>query len=62
MATKERWIAIAGDVEGKSAKECFARFKSIVAKLKAGQQWCLSKITKQKKLINPDDENKHLSI
>jgi len=38
MATKERWIAIAGDVEGKSAKECFARFKSIVAKLKAGQQ------------------------
>ena len=37
MATKERWIAIAEKVEGKSAKECFARFKSIVAKLKAGK-------------------------
>ena len=37
MATKERWIAIAELVDDKSAKECFTRFKSIVAKLKAGQ-------------------------
>ena len=38
MATKERWIAIAGKVDGKVAKDCFTRFKSIVAKLKAEQQ------------------------
>ena len=38
MPTKERWIAIAELVDNKSAKECFARFKSIVAKLKAQQQ------------------------
>jgi len=37
IATKERWISIAGAVEGKNAKECFTRFKSIVAKLKAAQ-------------------------
>ena len=36
MPTKERWIAIAGEVDDKTAKECFTRFKSIVAKLKAG--------------------------
>jgi hypothetical protein len=34
MPTKERWIKIAETVEGKSAKQCFDRFKSIVAKLK----------------------------
>ena len=38
MPTKERWIAIAGVVKEKSAKECFERFKSIVAKLKTQQQ------------------------
>lgn len=38
MATKERWIAIAETVEGKTAKDCFTRFKGIVAKLKAEQQ------------------------
>ena len=38
MPTKERWIAIAELVETKSAKECFTRFKSIVAKIKAGSQ------------------------
>ena len=38
MPTKERWIAIAELVENKSAKECFTRFKSIVAKIKAGSQ------------------------
>ena len=37
IATKERWISIAGEIEGKGAKECFVRFKSIVAKLKAAQ-------------------------
>ena len=36
MPTKDRWIAIADGVDEKSAKECFTRFKSIVAKLKAG--------------------------
>ena len=34
MPTKERWLKIAEEVDGKSAKECFARFKEIVAKLK----------------------------
>ena len=38
MPAKERWIAIAELVEGKTAKDCFARFKSIVAKLKAESQ------------------------
>lgn len=37
MPTKERWIAIADLVEGKTAKECFTRYKNIVAKLKAEQ-------------------------
>ena len=35
VPTKERWIKIAEKVEGKTAKECFTRFKSIVAKLKS---------------------------
>ena len=38
MPTKERWIAIAEEVDDKTAKDCFTRFKSIVAKLKAEQQ------------------------
>jgi hypothetical protein len=37
MPTKERWIAIAEKVEGKSAKECFTRFKELCAKAKAQQ-------------------------
>ena len=37
MPTKERWIKIAEKVEGKSAKECFERFKEIVAHLKKQQ-------------------------
>ena len=37
IPTKERWVKIAEEVEGKSAKECFTRFKSIVAKLKEQQ-------------------------
>jgi len=32
---KERWVKIAGDVPGKSKKECVARYKEIVAALKA---------------------------
>ena len=35
MGTKERWIAIAGKVDGKTAKECFTRFKDLCAKAKA---------------------------
>ena len=35
MATKERWIAIAGVVEGKTAKECYTRFREILAKVKS---------------------------
>lgn len=34
MPVKERWIKIAEKVEGKSAKECYERFKEICAKLK----------------------------
>ena len=35
LPTKERWLKIAEVVDGKTAKECFERFKSIVAKMKA---------------------------
>jgi len=37
IPTKLRWVKIAEEVEGKSAKECFNRFKTIVAKLKKQQ-------------------------
>lgn len=36
MAAKERWIAVAGVVDDKSPKDVYTRFRSIVAKLKAG--------------------------
>ena len=35
VATKERWLQIAERVEGKTAKECFGRFKELCAKAKA---------------------------
>jgi len=35
LPTKERWIKIAEQVDGKTPKECFIRFRAIVAKLKA---------------------------
>lgn len=35
VATKERWLKIAEGVEGKTAKECFTRFKELCAKAKA---------------------------
>ena len=35
VPTKERWIQIAEGVDGKTAKECFARFKELCAKAKA---------------------------
>jgi hypothetical protein len=35
VPTKERWVKIAELVDGKSAKECYERFKDIVSKLKA---------------------------
>ena len=38
VPTKERWIKIAEGVDGKSAKECFARFKELCAKTKAAQK------------------------
>ena len=34
LPTKEKWIAIAELVDGKTPKDCFERYKSIVAKLK----------------------------
>ena len=34
VPTKERWVKIAEMVDGKSAKECYERFKEIVAKIK----------------------------
>lgn len=37
LPTKERWVKIAECVDGKTPKECFERFKDIVAKLKASQ-------------------------
>jgi len=33
-ADKERWVKIAGDIPGKSKKDCVARYKEIVALLK----------------------------
>lgn len=38
VATKERFIQISALIEGKSPKECFERFKLIVAKLKAEKE------------------------
>ncbi len=35
VPTKERWIKIAELVDDKTPKECFERFKTIVARLKA---------------------------
>lgn len=35
VATKERWIKIAEGVDGKTAKECYTRFKELCAKTKA---------------------------
>ena len=34
LPTKERWIKIAEFVDGKTAKECFGRYKEICAKIK----------------------------
>ena len=34
IPVKERWVKIAEKVEGKSAKECYERFKEICAMLK----------------------------
>ena len=34
VPTKERWIKIAEKVDGKTAKECFTRFKELCAKAK----------------------------
>ena len=34
MDAKERWTKIAAEVEGKTPKECFERFKEICARLK----------------------------
>jgi len=35
VATKERWVQIAGVVDGKTPKECFTRFKELCAAAKA---------------------------
>ena len=37
IPTKERWVKIAEEVDGKTAKECYTRFKEICAKLKSQQ-------------------------
>jgi hypothetical protein len=34
LPTKERWIKIAEFVDDKSAKDCFERYKEILAKMK----------------------------
>jgi hypothetical protein len=38
IPTKERWIQIAEKVDGKTAKECFTRFKDLCAKAKSAQK------------------------
>mmetsp|Transcript_10645 Transcript_10645/g.16233 ORF Transcript_10645/g.16233 Transcript_10645/m.16233 type:complete len:155 (+) Transcript_10645:1394-1858(+) len=35
LATKERWLKVADLVDGKSAKECFGRYKELCASAKA---------------------------
>lgn len=37
LPVKERWIKISEKVEGKSAKECYERFKEICARVKKQQ-------------------------
>ena len=37
MGVKERWIAIAGTIEGKNAKACYTRFRELCAKAKEGK-------------------------
>jgi hypothetical protein len=37
LPAKERWIKIAEKVEGKTAKECYERYKEIVEMLKKQQ-------------------------
>jgi len=39
MTASERWTAIANQVEGKSVKECVARYKEIREKLKQRKEW-----------------------
>jgi hypothetical protein len=34
IPTKERWLQIAEKVAGKTAKDCFARYKNLCAKAK----------------------------
>lgn len=38
MAIKERWAAIAADVEGKTQKQCVDRFKFLRKKAQAEQE------------------------
>ena len=38
IAVKERFIKIAEKVEGKTAKECYERFKEICARVKKQQE------------------------
>jgi len=38
VPTKERWVKISDFVNGKSPKQCFERFKAIVARLKAEKE------------------------
>ena len=38
IAAKERWIKIAESVDGKTAKECFVRFRELCAKTKACEE------------------------
>ena len=61
LPTKERWLKISEEVEGKSAKECFERFKFIVAKMKAAQgaKWTLSELIQPLKLTHSLFPKKH---
>jgi len=38
IPVKERWIKISEKVDGKSAKECYERFKEICAMIKKSQE------------------------
>ncbi len=38
IPVKERWIKIAEKVEGRTAKECYERFKKIAEEVKQKQQ------------------------
>ena len=52
IATKERWVQIAGLVDEKTPKECFTRFKELCAAAKAAAaKWIIFYLLTSENLI-----------